>query len=150
MSKGFTIQDLDRLKAQGRIKGFGETAEKYSTEPAKNIPLTGQQRHQALGRLKKGEMNKTEERYAGVLDVRKMAGEVLEHWFEALKLRIGDNCFYEPDFLVLMATGELEIHEVKGGWITEDGLVRFKAAQTNYPFRFRLMQWKGGEWRERS
>ena len=156
MSKRWTEEDAKRLLAAGNVTIPELSSTQVSWQdiphkPAKIIPQppTGQQFHQALGRLKKGEMNKTEERYAGILDLRKMAGEVVHYWFESIKLRIGDNCFYEPDYLVLLASGELEVHEVKGGHITEDGLVKFKAAQTMYPFRFRLMQWKEGEWTER-
>lgn len=150
MSKRPTIEDLQRWAARGNVT-IPELGEKYSEKPAENIPapLTVQQRHQALGRLKQGEMNKTEQRYAGVLDLRKMAGEVIAYWFDALKLRIGDNCFFETDFLVLLSSGELEVHEVKGGYITDDGLVKFKSAQMIYPFRFRMMQWVEGEWREK-
>lgn len=149
MSKRWTIQDIERLQAGGTVK-VPELDEKSVRAKNAHTQPTGQQRHQALGRLEKGKMNKTEERYAGMLDLRKMAGEVVEYRFEVIKLRIGDNCFYEPDFLVQLASGELEVHEVKGGYITEDGLVKFRAAQTIYPFlKFRMMQWKDGEWREK-
>ena len=45
---------------------------------------------QALGRLPKGRMNKTETAYAAQLELRKAAGEVAWWVFEGLKLRLAD------------------------------------------------------------
>jgi len=70
----------------------------------------------ALGRLKAGEMNKTEAAYAERLRALQAAGEVQWHRFEGLKLRLADNTFYTPDFAVMAADGVMECHEVKGHW----------------------------------
>lgn len=69
---------------------------------------------QALGRLKTGQMNKTESAYCQHLEQRKRAGEIAWYRFEGIKLRLADNTFYTPDFAVMLATGEMELHEVKG------------------------------------
>lgn len=69
---------------------------------------------QALGRLKAGQMNKTETAYAQELELRKRYGEIARYWFEGIKLRLADNTFYTPDFAVMLANGQLEMHEVKG------------------------------------
>jgi hypothetical protein len=90
---------------------------------------------QALGRLKTGAMNKTEAAYAGHLELRRAAGEVLWHRFEGLKFRLADNTFYTPDFAVMLADGAMEAHEVKGFW-TDDARVKIKVAADLYPFRF--------------
>lgn len=92
-------------------------------------------RHLALGRLKPGERNKTEAAYEAHLRLREHAGEVLWFHFEGLKLRLADNTFYTPDFVVLAADGVLECHEVKGFW-TDDARVKVKVAAAQYPFRF--------------
>lgn len=103
----------------------------------------------ALGRLRPGEMNKTEARYAEHLRERMTAGEVVWFKFEAVKLRLADKTFYSPDFLVLPADGFLEVHEVKG-WMEEDANVKIKVAASLYPFRFKLVRVKpkrdGGGW----
>lgn len=57
----------------------------------------------ALGRLKTGEMNKTEAAYAAWLDALQAAGEIQWHRFEGLKLRLANNTFYTPDFAVMAA-----------------------------------------------
>ena len=89
---------------------------------------------QALGRLKTGQMNKTESAYCQHLEQRKRAGEIAWYRFEGIKLRLADNTFYTPDFAVMLATGEMELHEVKGFW-TEDARVKTKGAADQYPFR---------------
>lgn len=92
-------------------------------------------RTQALGRLKVGTLNKTEQAYEAVLALRKRAGEIAWYKFEGLKLRLADNTFYTPDFAVMLSSGEIECHEVKGFW-TDDARVKIKVAADLYPFRF--------------
>jgi hypothetical protein len=104
----------------------------------------------ALGRLKTGQMNRTEAEYAKHLEARKQVGEVLWYRFEGMKLRLADNTFYTPDFAVMNSDSELEMHEVKGYW-QDDAKVKLKVASDQYPFAFfavRAMPKKdGGGWR---
>lgn len=90
---------------------------------------------QALGRLKVGAMNKTEQAYEAHLFMRKAAGEVLWYKFEGVKLRLADNTFYSPDFAVMLADGQIQMHEVKGYWL-DDARVKIKVAADLYPFGF--------------
>lgn len=102
--------------------------------------------HRALGRLGGGRMNKTETAYAELLAARRHIGEVLWFRFEGIKLRLADRTFYTPDFAVLVASGALELHEVKG-FMEEDAAVKLKSAASQYPFVVRLIRRaKGGEW----
>jgi hypothetical protein len=89
----------------------------------------------ALGRLKTGEMNKSEAAYDQHLELRERAGEIAWRRFEGVKLRLADNTFYTPDFAVMAADGVLEMHEVKGFW-EDDARVKVKVAAASYPFRF--------------
>lgn len=102
-------------------------------------------RLQALGRLKTGEMNKTEAAYAAHLNLLQRAGEVQWFKFEAVKLRLADNTFYTCDFAVLPASSFLEMHEVKGFW-QDDARVKIKVAAALYPFKFIAVTRKGGNW----
>ncbi|WP_017773821.1 hypothetical protein [Paraburkholderia kururiensis] len=103
-------------------------------------------RTRALGRMKAGEMNKTEGAYAAHLDARRHIGEVLWFRFEGMKFRLADNTFYTPDFAVMVASGQIELHECKG-FMEEDANVKIKVAASQYPFVFRLVRKaKGGEW----
>src|SRR5262249_18262242 len=70
----------------------------------------------ALGRLAPGQMNRTETQYAAHLAELQAAKAILWFRFEAIKLRLAASTFYSPDFLVLPASGVLEVHEVKGFW----------------------------------
>lgn len=103
----------------------------------------------ALGRLKTGQRNKTEQAYEDNLESRRMVGDILWYRFEGLKLRLADNTFYTPDFAVLASDGYLECHEVKGFW-TDDARVKIKVAAEQYPFRFiafkAVAKNQGGGW----
>jgi hypothetical protein len=105
-----------------------------------------QRRIQALGRLKSGRMNKTEQAYDQVLKIRQRAGEVAWYKFEAINLRLADNTFYKPDFFVMLSDGTLEVHEVKGHW-TDDARVKIKVAADLYPLRFVAIKRVGGDWK---
>lgn len=89
----------------------------------------------ALGRLKTGAMNKTEQSYSLYLENLKSAGEIAWYKFEGVKLRLADNTFYTPDFAVMGMNGSIEMHEVKGFW-QDDARVKIKVAADLYPFRF--------------
>lgn len=103
----------------------------------------------ALGRLKRGQMNKTEEAYRDTLNTLMQSGAVLWFKFEGLKLRLADNTFYTPDFAVMLSTGEMECHEVKGFW-QDDARAKIKIAADLYPFRFIAVKpeakKRGGGW----
>lgn len=105
----------------------------------------------ALGRLKTGQMNKTEQAYAATLDNCKSAGMLAWFKFEGVKLRLADNTFYTPDFAVMRADGTMEMHEVKGFW-TDDARVKIKVAADMYPFKFVAIKAQskkaGGGWQE--
>lgn len=103
----------------------------------------------ALGRLKPGQMNKTEAAYADHLEGLRIGGAVLWWRFEGIKLRLADNTFYTPDFAVMLSSGELEAHEVKGHW-KDDARAKIKVAAEMFPFRFIAVQARsrkdGGGW----
>lgn len=106
-------------------------------------------KHAALGRMKTGQMNQTEEAYARALELLRAAGEVLWFKFEGVKLRLADNTFYSPDFAVMQASGHMEMHEVKGFW-QDDARAKIKIAADMYPFRFiavtKRAKKNGGGW----
>lgn len=102
--------------------------------------------YRALGRLKSGQMNKTEEAYSNYLEGLRRAGEIPWYRFEGIKLRLADKTFYTPDFAVLNKLCQIEIHEVKG-FMMDDANVKIKVAAEQYPFIFKLVRKaKGGVW----
>ncbi len=105
----------------------------------------GNKHYRALGRLKSGVMNKTEQAYADRLKLLQQAGEVLWFEFEPMNLKLADKCFYRVDFLVMDAHGFLEVHEVKGRW-EDDALVKIKTAAAKFPFAFKAFQYVKKQW----
>lgn len=96
-------------------------------------------------RREPGVMNKLESRYATHLGNLKSCGGILDWKFDAVKLRLAEKCFYTADFFVLMPDMTIEFHEVKGYW-EDDARVKIKVAAALYPFTFKAIVWKKGEW----
>ena len=92
----------------------------------------------ALGRLKTGERNKTEDAYELELKAQQERGEILWYRFEGLTFKLAHDTRYTPDFVVLKANGELECREVKGAKIVfqSDAKVKIKVASELFPIRF--------------
>jgi len=103
----------------------------------------------AKGRMRSGEMNGTEKRYAAVLDARLLAGEIAWYVFESITLKLADDTRYTPDFAVMLSDGSFEFHEVKG-FALEDSVVKWKVAGERFPFVFRMIWVRkkadGGGW----
>jgi len=106
-------------------------------------------RNFALGRLKQGQMNKTEAAYGEHLEEMRRTGLIVWYKFEGMKFRLADNTFYTPDFAVMLDNGQIELHEIKGFW-QDDARVKIKIAADLYPFRFIAIKAKskkeGGGW----
>lgn len=113
------------------------------------IPIRKPGKNYAQGRLKPGQMNKTEQEYAEGLELMIRAERILWWKFEGIKLRLADNTFYTPDFVLMAEDGVIECHEVKGFW-TDDARVKIKVAASLYPFRFIAVKKEskklGGNW----
>lgn len=99
----------------------------------------------ALGRKRQGFMNKTEQKYASLLEAKQTTGEIAWFKFEGIKLRLADKTFYSPDFFVMKSDGSLEVHECKG-FMMDDANVKIKVAAATYPFRFLIAKIKRGSW----
>lgn len=105
----------------------------------------------------RGEMNRTETKYANELTVRKLAGEIVDFWFEPFSLRLssppeGQPARYTPDFMVLMPDGLTVVEDVKGtGPDDLAAIVRIKSAAERFPlWKFRIVKQQtkkaGGGW----
>jgi len=95
-------------------------------------------------------MNATEAAYGLHLEAEKQAGNVAWYAFEAVTLKLADDCRYTPDFAVMLRDGSLECHEVKGFW-RDDARVKIRVAAAKFPFRFlavtQIPVRKGGGWK---
>lgn len=122
--------------------------------------LTGGQR--ALGRLKAGERNKTEGAYESHLELRKQVGEVAWYGFEQITFKLADDCRYTPDFSVMLSSGILEMHELKGTttitrksgdkvkapYFQDDAKVKLRVAAKMFPVIFKVVYKVEGNWIE--
>ena len=107
------------------------------------------------GTTAKGIMNKTEALcYNQILLPLQVDGEIGEIRYEKEKFRVGiPASFYEPDFTAPITntarTAQRLIIEVKGGFIRDKSITKFKAAAMEFrEYNFQLWQWKLGEgWR---
>lgn len=104
----------------------------------------------ALGRLKPGEMNRTEQAYSLLLAERQANGEVAWWAFEGVTLKLAEGSRYTPDFFVMLVDGTLECHEVKSRWLG-DAKTKMRVAAEKFPFRFQAMfavpKRDGGGWK---
>jgi len=126
------IRERQKLKQGQRKAPVKNRAQSKTKAIARQRPVPGQ-------------MNKTETRYLQqVLEPAVQQGKYTSARFEALKFRLADRTFYTPDFVVINAeTGHIEIHETKGGYITEDGRMKWKIAAEQFPeYRWLLVQQK--------
>ena len=98
-------------------------------------------------RSKPGQMNGTEAKYAELLHMRTLTGEVILWHFEAMKFKIAEQCLFIPDFAVWLSDGTMDIVDVKGGIISDDALVKIKAAADKFPqFTWAIEQYKKKAW----
>jgi hypothetical protein len=123
---------------------------------------TAPARTMALGRMKAGVMNKTEAAYGRNLELRKHAGEVLWYGFEKMTFKLADDTRYTPDFVLMLSSGQLEAHEVKGTttkensagvkrkapYFRDDAKTKIKIAAELVPIVFKIVYLVAGEWVE--
>lgn len=105
-------------------------------------------RVRARGRHRKlpGTMNKVETAYSQHLSLRQRAGEIDWFAYEAVKLRLAPKTFFTVDFMLMLHSGELEAHEVKGSFVEDDAMVKIKVAAQTYPFRFVMVRQERNGW----
>lgn len=106
---------------------------------------------------KRAKGDKTEWEEAWETMLRKRQGiDVDFYLFERVKLKLADNTFYTPDFMVGLVDGTIEFHEVKGSWKMpgqDDSKVKIKVAAVQFDWAvFRSVELKriakknGGGW----
>lgn len=150
MSKGMNWTEGQLLDYQQRTKRAAATP--------RTTPVTREEKAACVAPLPVAKgiapapkfKSKTEAEYHNILELRKKAGEILWHRHEGITLKLGDDCRYTIDFFVLLPDGTLEAHEVKGGFIRPDSLVKIRVAAAQYPFRFLMAQKTKEGWIEKA
>jgi hypothetical protein len=96
-------------------------------------------------------MNKTESEYAMILEAMKRKGEIIAYSFEAIKLRLADNCWYTPDFFVERIDQLPIFVEIKGSHVWDDSKVKFRTAREIHTWAdFEMMQKTKSGWASNS
>lgn len=111
-----------------------------------------QPRNRAVGYEADRMKNKLEEKYAAHLELLRKAGKIVFWRYEAVKFRLADRTWYNPDFYVMRPDGSIEIHETKGYW-EDDARCKIKATAEQFPeFWFIAVQWnsKAKDWKYES
>ncbi len=90
--------------------------------------------------MAKGSMTHAEKAYAWWLKKEEMEGRIVAWYFERLTLtltrgrRPGSRAMnYTPDFLVVLLGGSFRVIEIKGPFIREDSVLKFKMAAELFP-----------------
>lgn len=116
-----------------------------------------------VGRKPKREMNGTELEFSQYLQLQKLAGLIVDWWFEAIQLRVGrvgERCWWKMDFLVRNKDGSTVIYDTKGtkrlknGRTTplaeDDAIVKARAVAEHFAFPvYFVWKEKNGEWQFR-
>lgn len=93
-------------------------------------------------RKQTGEMNGYERDRAAELAAMLGRGEIGFYAFEHLKLRLADDTYYTPDFMVVYPDGRTVIEDVKGSHQEDAARVKMKVAATMFPWEFHVLSRK--------
>jgi len=94
-----------------------------------------------------GKMNGLETDYSERLEMVRLAGHIVRWRFESVRLKLAKKTTYLPDFAVTY-DDHVELHEVKGRWLSS-ARVKWKLAAELYPeFRFIAVTRVDGNWIE--
>ena len=89
----------------------------------------------------------TEQNYALRLQDLNAIGEIHSFEHQPKRLVLARGCTYTPDFRVITHDGSIQYHEVKGSYVWDDAIVKWKCAGERYrQYRFIWAQWKSGQW----
>lgn len=88
--------------------------------------------HPIIRKNAKG-MNKTETAYAQKLELLYKANEIVGWKFEPITFRLAPKTTYTPDFIVVTSE-HVELHEIKGSFVRDDAMVKFKVAAEMFPY----------------
>ena len=120
----------ERLEQFGVPQGAREDGKPLAATLTQFEAIKPVARRLAPKRAKK--QTKTEEEFERILEAQHPNSQAI--LWECFKFRIGERCWYLPDFIRIGSEGHLSVYEVKGPHIWDDALVKFKAAKEKYPF----------------
>ena len=150
MTQHVTVQEIQ--DAGGPVRASSRAVPKPAKSPAKSaglVPARGRRPQNRTVGYDADRMNKLEAQYAAHLEQQRLAGQIIFWRFEAIKFRLADRTWYNPDFYVMRPDGTIEIHETKG-FMQDDANVKIKATADLFPeFCFVLVKWVRGAWQHK-
>lgn len=146
----------EQILERGRQRGM------VAQEPPAAVPVAGSvsPRGDTVPKAgkRRSEMNKTEARFARLLEAKVQRGEIVSFEYEGLTLRWPDGMRYTGDFFVVNEIGDIDGHplvaatiiEVKGAHSWAKDVVKFRAARDKWGNRYCFQFWQevDGEWKE--
>jgi hypothetical protein len=128
---GIKIEDLPpRLQAQVRAQLEGEKKIEFRTQYSGLMVALGKKETETHG-VKHREPNKTESEY------QRLHLQGMDARFEALTFRMANGHRYTPDWVVFTNSGNIECHEVKGGYALgseQRARLAFDQARVEFPW----------------
>lgn len=104
----------------------------------------------AKGRMKPGELNKTEAAFELHLKAQLQQGAILWYGIQCITLKLAPSTHLRIDFFVMDKDGTLQAIDVKGGYMQDDSLAKIKVAAAMFPFPFFIARKRlvkdGGGW----
>lgn len=92
-------------------------------------------------------MNRTEAAFAQRLEAQKRQGLIHDWLYEKVTFKLGADCRYTPDFMVIENDGLLRFAETKGH-MRDDALVKLKTMAEQFPFSLTLWRLERQAWKE--
>ena len=135
------------------LRAMGFKPDQIATATVNGKPLSADKAKPHMD----GYRSKTERQYAMVLGDEVEEGTIERFEFESMKFKLADGAWFCPDFCVwlpahLVRDGttspqQLELREIKGGFVREAARVRFLVAKRLYPeFSWRMIQKQRNGW----
>lgn len=154
MSKRWMSEaDLDKIATR---EGYRvRDSKKGAAVPKKNVLARADAKNVPAHTF--GQMNATEAAYARMLDDRVKRGVIRGWSFERLTLTLAfagagiKSVKYTPDFMLIRNDGSFELVEIKGGFVRQSGINKFKQARDRFRcFHWTFAQYRNHEWEEKT
>lgn len=157
MGVNINQEQLNKFLAKGHtVKASRSVAESIDTQLAKiaaKIPVSNGVNRNAMQTLSKDDpyRSQAERDYATLLD----SGDIpdIARWkYEGIGLYLPDWKWFRPDFYIVLTSGDLLCHEIKGRGkyaVTDKGKAKYLDAKRLYPeYRWKMIQRTGDGWQQ--
>lgn len=137
------IRTLEEADAHQRKHGFApiiSAREKQLAALHTEVDLNKRKGATLRGTPRK--MNATEREFSHLLEARKRTEKIQDWKFEGVRLGWGDCMVFKPDFTEVWRSGRMCLIEVKGPFIRDRDIVRFKGCKAEWKKWFDFQFWQ--------